>query len=165
MTETHTDNSSATTTPLQGLSAEGKQWTRLVALHAQVDGVIEKALHRQCALGLSEFLALAACASSDDGEMRMQELTEAVYLNQSSVSRLVARLERSGLTERRLCEFDRRGVYTGITEHGLKTLREAIPVYENALSEAMAHAELDPQLRPVLHALRAERDGQRPDGA
>ncbi|GAB3547019.1 DNA-binding MarR family transcriptional regulator [Actinopolyspora lacussalsi] len=160
MTEAQQEGFSPATTPLRGLSVEGKQWTRLVALHAQVDGLIEKALHRHCALGLSEFLALAACAASDDGEMRMQELTEAVYLNQSSVSRLVARLERSGLTERRLCELDRRGVYTGITEHGLKTLGEAVPVYENALAEAMAHAELDPELKPILHALRSQRSGQ-----
>ncbi|WP_181188174.1 hypothetical protein [Actinopolyspora mortivallis] len=82
--------------------------------------------------------------------MRTQELTEAVNPNRSSVSRL----ERSGLTERRMCEFDRRGIYTGITEHGLATLREAVPVYEEALGEALAHAELDPRLAPLLAAIR-----------
>jgi DNA-binding MarR family transcriptional regulator len=111
-------------------------------------------LHRQFGFGLSEFLALAACAAADDGEMRMQDLTEAVYLNQSSVSRLVGRLERSGLTERRTCEYDRRGVYTGITEHGLNVLRQAVPVYEAALHDAFSRLEHDPALAGLVHGIR-----------
>src|SRR4051794_7114952 len=108
-------SSSQTPPPSEtGLSREGVLWTRLVALHSQVARTVERALLRHCEVGLSEFLALAACAAAPDGEMRMQDLTDAVNLNQSSVSRLVARLERSGLTERRMCEYDRRGVYTGI---------------------------------------------------
>ncbi|RNL84261.1 MarR family transcriptional regulator [Halostreptopolyspora alba] len=132
-------------------------WTRLVALHSQVDAVVERALHRRFGIGLSEFLALAACAAAYDGEMRMQDLTEAVYLNQSSVSRMVGRLERTGLTERRICEDDRRGVYTGITDHGLEVFRQAVPVYENVLSEALERSAADPTLAPLVNHLNALR--------
>lgn len=145
----------ASRVPPGALHSEGVLWTRLVALHSQVDNVVERALHRQFGLGLSEFLALVACAAAPDGEMRMQELTEAVYLNQSSVSRMVSRLERSRLTERRTCEFDRRGVYTGITEHGLQVLRDAVPVYEAALRDAFDRAQTDPNLAALVHALRS----------
>jgi len=133
-------------------------WTRLVALHSQVDALIGRALHRHFAFGLSEFLALAACAAAPDGEMRMQDLTEAVYLNQSSVSRLVTRLERTGLTERRICEHDRRGVYTGITEHGLAVFRAAVPVYEAALREALDRSATDPGLSALVDNLSTLRN-------
>lgn len=125
-----------------------------MALYSQVDREVARALHRQFGLWLSEFLALAACAAAPCGEMRMQDLTDAVHLNQSSVSRLVSRLERTQLTERRICEGDRRGVYTGITEYGLKVFREAAPVYEAALQEAFQRASADPHLAPVVQALR-----------
>ena len=124
-----------------------------MALHSQVDNIVARALDRQFGLGLSEFLALAACAAAPNGEMRMQDLTDAVYLNQSSVSRLVGRLERSHLTERRICEFDRRGVYTGITDHGLQVLRAAAPAYEAALHDAFERASADPNLAPLVHAI------------
>ncbi|WP_374066513.1 MarR family transcriptional regulator [Actinokineospora auranticolor] len=47
----------------------------------------------------------------------MQDLAEAIGLNQSSVSRLVTRLEQAGLTDRVLCADDRRGIHPMITEH------------------------------------------------
>lgn len=139
------------------LSSTGALWARLVALHSQVDAVVGRALQRHLGIGLSEFLALAACAAAPDGEMRMQDLTEAVYLNQSSVSRMVTRLERVGLTERRICEHDRRGVYTGITAHGLEVLRKAVPVYETALSEALDRSAADPNLTTLVEKINVLR--------
>ncbi|MFC4337688.1 MarR family winged helix-turn-helix transcriptional regulator [Salininema proteolyticum] len=133
-----------------GLTTTGEQWIRVIELHTRVNQFIERALHRRCRLGMNEFLALSACARSEDGEMRMQELTEAISLNQSSVSRLVNRLERTGMTERRKCDFDRRGVYTGITENGRNTLKSAVPVYEEALAEALGHVRLDPQMKDLV---------------
>ncbi|WP_306749019.1 hypothetical protein [Saccharothrix yanglingensis] len=64
-------------------------WSDLRALHDRVDADLERALRRRFRLGMSEFDALSALAGSPDGELRMQELTGAVGLNQSSVSRLI----------------------------------------------------------------------------
>ncbi|MCP2302906.1 DNA-binding transcriptional regulator, MarR family [Actinokineospora globicatena] len=135
------------------LSSVAESWTRLVALHSQVDSVVGRALQRHFSIGLSEFLALIACSAAPDGEMRMQDLTDAVNLNQSSVSRMVTRLERVGLTERRTCEHDRRGVYTGITDAGYQVLREAVPVYESALTEALDRSAADPTLTSLVEAI------------
>ncbi|WP_026421287.1 MarR family winged helix-turn-helix transcriptional regulator [Actinokineospora inagensis] len=125
----------------------------MVALHSQVDAVVGRALQRHFGIGLSEFLALIACSAAPDGEMRMQDLTDAVNLNQSSVSRMVTRLERVGLTERRVCEHDRRGVYTGITDHGYDVLHKAVPVYESALTEALGRSATDPNLADLVEAI------------
>jgi DNA-binding MarR family transcriptional regulator len=97
---------------------------------------------------------LIALAQSPDGELRMQELNDVTFLNQSSVSRLVARLERAGLAERRSCEQDRRGVYTGITDTGARVLRAAMPVYEGSLRESFDQLAVDPKLRALVHRLR-----------
>ncbi|MFI9816190.1 MarR family winged helix-turn-helix transcriptional regulator [Saccharothrix variisporea] len=136
------------------LSSDGQLWARLSALHARVGGAMQKVLQRRADIGFSEFLALVALANSELGELHMQELEDVTQLNQSSVSRLVLRLERTGLTERRHCERDRRRVYTGITPLGREVLAEALPVYEAALSDAFGHVTGDRELGPLLAKLR-----------
>src|SRR5437764_275599 len=100
------------------MSADDLLWSRVVTLHGRIEQELAKALHRGHGLGLSEYRALSRLSTADDGELRIQELADAIGLNQSSVSRLVARLEGAGLTRRALCPNDRRGVYSVITEQG-----------------------------------------------
>jgi len=103
-------------------------WTQLAAVHAKVGGSVERILQRRFGIGSSELQALMALAEAPDGQLRMLELNDVTLLNQSSVSRMVVRMERAGLAERRLCERDRRGVYTGITDHGADLLRDAVGI-------------------------------------
>lgn len=149
-----------TTTPSPGrkqagakLTTLGAMWPRMMALRSRIDHEVEQALQRQLHLGFSEFVALMSLADRPDGELRMQELADATSLNQSSATRLVGRLERTGLTERRLCEHDRRGVYTGITDAGRVTLRKAVPVYEAALESAFDRVAADPDYRDLIAAV------------
>ncbi|WP_409182665.1 MarR family winged helix-turn-helix transcriptional regulator [Amycolatopsis sp. VS8301801F10] len=149
-----------TTTPSPGrkqagakLTTLGAMWPRMVALRSRIDHEVEQALQRQLHLGFSEFVALMSLAGRPDGELRMQELADATSLNQSSATRLVGRLERTGLTERRLCEHDRRGVYTGITDAGRTTLRKAVPIYEAALASAFDRMAADPDYRDLIAAV------------
>lgn len=136
------------------LSADGQNWAHVVALHSRINNEVERALQRSSHLGFTEFMAMLALNEQPDGELRMQELAEKTSLNQSSATRLVGRLERTGLTERRMCEFDRRGVYTGITDSGREALREAIPVYEKALAQAFNKASVEDEFRSLLDAIR-----------
>ncbi|MEV7009663.1 MarR family transcriptional regulator [Streptosporangium sp. NPDC051022] len=129
-------------------------WDRFVVLHTRVEADLAKALQRGHGLGLSEYRALGELAQVSGGELRMQELAEALGLNQSSVTRLVARLEQAGLTRRALCEGDRRGVYSVITDAGRVRLAEAIPTYERSLDLALEQAGDDPLLSPLVAAVR-----------
>lgn len=129
-------------------------WSNLRALHNRIDADLERALQRRFHFGMSEFTALCALAGSPEGELRMQELTEVVGLNQSSVSRLVARLEQSGLTSREVCETDRRGVFSCITPAGREVHASALPFYEETLTAIFAEVEEDPELGPALRKLR-----------
>lgn len=129
-------------------------WAGMVTLHGRVENQLAKAMQRRHGIGLSEYRALCRLSHADNGELRMQELADLIGLNQSSVSRLVARLEAAGLTCRAMCAQDRRGVYTVITDEGRAVQAEAAPTYDETLTEALDSAAADPALGPFVAALR-----------
>lgn len=129
-------------------------WDQLVTLHGMVTNRLAKEMQRRHNIGLSEYQALCRLAKADDGELRMQELAELIGLNQSSVSRLVARLETSGLSRRDLCPKDRRGVYTVITAEGRALQEKAEPTYQTALNEALNEAATDTRVSELAAKLR-----------
>ncbi|MBV8931411.1 MAG: MarR family transcriptional regulator [Kutzneria sp.] len=124
-------------------------------LYGRIDEAAERVLQARHRISVSEYLALAALAySDDDGHLRQQALAEAIPLNHSSVSRLVGRLERAGLSERYLCEFDRRGVYTQITAQGRRLVRAARETYLEVLGAVLRDVRSDPELAPYAAYLR-----------
>jgi DNA-binding MarR family transcriptional regulator len=136
------------------VTADGLLWDGVVTLHGRVESRLAKALQGRHGIGLSEYRALCRLSRADDGELRMQELADLIGLNQSSVSRLVARLESAGLTRRDMCPKDRRGVYTVITDEGRTVQRNAAPTYAETLTRALDDAAADPALAPLLTTLR-----------
>jgi DNA-binding MarR family transcriptional regulator len=131
-----------------------RQCQALRRLQGRIDEAAERALQGQHGITVSEYLALAALAySDDDGHLRQQVLAAEIPLNHSSVSRLVARLERDGLSERYLCDTDRRGVYTQITERGRRVVEAARESYLAALRTALSEAERDADLAPHAKSL------------
>ena len=72
------------------------------------------------------------------GTLRMQELANAVLLSKSGVTRLVDRMERDGLVERRPCASDRRGWLAVLTPQGKAQLRKASPVHLAGIEEHFA---------------------------
>ncbi|MEV0699156.1 MarR family transcriptional regulator [Saccharopolyspora sp. NPDC050389] len=135
-------------------TADDQLWSQVVTLSGRVESGLAKALQRKHRLGLSEYRALCHLANADQGELRMQELADAVGLNQSSASRLVARLETVGLTVRDHCPADRRGVYSVITEAGRELQAAARPTYLETLAAALDRAAADPDLTTTVKALR-----------
>lgn len=131
-------------------------WQAMAALHTRVEQQLAKALQRQHGLGLSDYRALSHLASADKGGLRIQELAEALGLNESSVSRLTDRLAQAGLTVRCLCDDDRRGVYAFITDAGLTRVAAAAPTYRTQLTAALDQAADDPALSAPVRILRAE---------
>ncbi|GAA3963319.1 MarR family transcriptional regulator [Actinomadura viridis] len=133
---------------------DSEVWDGIVTLHGRVEHELARAVQRRHGIGLSEYRALCRLAVAEDGELRMQELADLIGLNQSSVSRLVARLEAAGLTRRAHCPKDRRGVYTVITEEGRAVQEKASPTYHETLHEALGAAAEDRDLGPLVAVLR-----------
>ncbi|MEV0694351.1 MarR family transcriptional regulator [Streptomyces sp. NPDC050388] len=130
-------------------------WNRVLALHAHVERELTHALQRQHGIGLSEYRSLEHLHHSDKSELRMQDLADKVGLGQSSVTRLVGRLETAGFAYKDLCPSDKRGVYAVITDEGRERYQAARATYTEVLSSALNTFTGDPRLGPTVQALRA----------
>ncbi|MGV9641620.1 MarR family winged helix-turn-helix transcriptional regulator, partial [Streptomyces sp. NPDC003514] len=80
---------------------------------------------------------------------------DAVVLSQSATTRLVTRLEDRGLLSRYLCPTDRRGIYTDVTDAGLRLLDQARPTNDKALREALDDAARTPELAPLVRVVES----------
>ncbi len=116
-------------------SPEVDDFLELLAIQARTEQSLSRRLRREGA-SLSEYRVLRLLARTPDREMRLLDLTEALGLDQSSVSRLVARLELSGEVRREPCGDDRRGVFCVLTDAGATRERHLTPVFADALAES-----------------------------
>ena len=111
------------------------RWRSMLTSYNEVAGHLERALHDGHDLTMGEFETLDRLIGADCGDRRMQDLAADMYLSQSALSRTVARLEKSGLVTRTLCEADRRGVFVKLTEAGLARHTEARQTHSAVLAE------------------------------
>ncbi|MFF7078066.1 MarR family winged helix-turn-helix transcriptional regulator [Streptomyces lavendulae] len=147
----------ATDSALTGL-AQG--WCALSLLHGRIEAHIERALQTGHGLSVREYSLLDVLSrqhSGPGGHLRMHQVAESVVLSQSATTRLVSRLEDRGLLNRYLCDTDRRGIYTDVSEAGLALLAEARPTNDTALREALDEAALRPELAPLVAAVENTR--------
>ena len=116
----------------------GRAWRTITASYATAFGALEHELGARHGLGVSEFEVLDRLAESEDHKFRAQELAEAVHLSQSTLSRLIARLEQHGLVQRSMCDVDRRGIDVCLTEAGRERHAQAQPTHRAVLAQTMA---------------------------
>ena len=155
----HAAQSSAAQSPVaqspDAQSPDAHIWNRLLTLHAHVEGRLAAVLQRRHGLGLSEYRALSFLDQAHRNELRMTELADRLGLNQSSVTRLVARLAADDLTGRRVCLDDKRGVFTVLTEAGRERYEEARVTYDATLSAALDEiTESAPEIAALLTSVR-----------
>lgn len=141
-------------TPIGDLSAA---WSQVAAFASAMDASLGRWLTETHRIGLTDYRALEHLSQASDKELRVNDLAQRAGLNQSSVTRLVSRLEAKNLTYRDTCPDDGRGVYAVITEQGEALLREVQGAYEERvrwlLGNMRAHyPELD--ARQVTRAMR-----------
>jgi DNA-binding MarR family transcriptional regulator len=113
-------------------------------------------------LGIVDFEVLIRLARSRGGELRMTDLAAQTGLSTSGITRVVDRLERDRLAERRACPTDRRGSFTVITDAGKARLTEVLPGHVGLIEEWFTGRLSDAQLSGMLEALRVVRDAVRP---
>ncbi|MFD9434151.1 MarR family winged helix-turn-helix transcriptional regulator [Streptomyces sp. NPDC060002] len=138
------------------LTALAHGWCALSLLHGRIESHLERALQAGHGLSVREYSLLDVLSRQHDGEgghLQMKQVADAVVLSQSATTRLVTRLEDRGLLLRYLCPTDRRGIYTNVSEEGLRLLEEARPTNEAALREALTEATEDPQLAPLVRTI------------
>ncbi|WP_380282698.1 MarR family winged helix-turn-helix transcriptional regulator [Kitasatospora purpeofusca] len=140
------------------LTALASGWGALSLLHGRIESHIERTLQSKHGLSVREYSLLDVLSRQHDGEgghLQMKQVADAVVLSQSATTRLVTRLEDRGLLARYLCPTDRRGIYTNVSEDGLKLLEEARPTNDAALREALDEAARNPELASLVAAVEA----------
>jgi DNA-binding MarR family transcriptional regulator len=129
-------------------------WRTLNSLHGLLEGELERSLD---GLSLVEYTVLDALSEQRERHLRMHEVARVAALSNSAATRLVNRLEERGLIARILCDDDRRGIYSELTEAGRETLEAARPAHDAALARALQTAAREPELAPLVAALRDSR--------
>src|SRR6476660_4519751 len=96
-------------------------------------------------LAVNEYDVLFTLSRCPSGRLRLNELNDHVLLSQSSLSRLVDRLEKRGLVERMPAPNDGRGVLLKLTDAGAELQkqigREQVRDIEALVGPALTAAE------------------------
>lgn len=107
--------------------------------------------------------ALMRLGRSPEQRLRMSDLAAQTALSTSGVTRLVDRLERGGLVERRLDPADRRSAYAVLTPAGAGRLADVLPDYLAALERWLTGLLTPAQLDGLVEGLRVIRDATNPN--
>ncbi len=117
-----------TTTISAQLSArELAAWRGMLEAHGVLVAQLDRELEAEHGLPLSAYEVLMYLGDADGERLRMGELADRLLLSRSGITRLVDRLARQGLIERRRCADDGRGYYAELTRAGRAKLDAARP--------------------------------------
>jgi MarR family 2-MHQ and catechol resistance regulon transcriptional repressor len=111
----------------------------------------------------AEFEALLRLSRSPGGALRMSDLAAQTQLTTSGITRVVDRLERDRLVERRACPTDRRGLFAHLTKAGLARLDAVLPGHLELIERWLTGPLSPEQLDALLAGLRVIRDRVRPE--
>jgi DNA-binding MarR family transcriptional regulator len=102
------------------------------------------------ALAINEYDVLFTLSRCPSGWLRLNELNDHVLLSQSSLSRLVDRLEKRGLVERMPAPDDGRGVLLRLTEAGRDLQKQIGREHVRDISELITPALTPAEQRELL---------------
>lgn len=106
-------------------------WYGLLRTHADLVRALDRDLQRECGISFGDYDVLVTLANGPAEGLRMGQLAEAVVLSPSGVTRVVARLEKAGLVERRA--ENQRIVRAVLTDAGRAQLEAAAPIHHDGI--------------------------------
>ena len=116
-------------------SEASETWRSLLVAFTTVNGMLADELYAETGLQLEWYEILLMLSQAPDGAMRPSELADNRHLSRSGATRLIDRMEREELVERRACEADGRGNLVTITPSGEETFRKAGRVHLRGIEE------------------------------
>jgi len=115
-----------------------RAWARLVRAQQGALGNVEAALKAAGFPPLVWYDVLLELERAPGGSLRHKEIEQEMLLERYHVTRVVERMERAGLVERRPCPDDARGAVAVITEEGRDLRQRMWPVYADAVDRHFA---------------------------
>lgn len=126
--------------------------------------LLAREMEDETGLPFDRYSLLLMLAQADGGELRPSDLADVLPITPSGVTRLIDRLERDGVVERRACAADGRGTIVALTEHGEKVFRRAGRVHlrgiEQHIGAKLTSGEMA-ELRRIMTKLATGIDAKR----
>jgi len=116
---------------------EMKAWTGFLTAGALVERRVEQQLKEDAGLSHTQYEILVRLADAPEGALRMTELADSLLNSKSGLTYQMTQLERAGLTERRSCPTDVRGVVAVLTDAGRRKLEQAAPGHVAVVRRAL----------------------------
>lgn len=127
-------------------------WRGVLYASARVLRVVEPALIADAGMPLT-WLDVLSQLRDAGGSMRIQELQEHSLFTRSGMTRLVDRIEETGLVRREAVPGDRRGVMVALTPAGRQRFEEAFAAHLPVLRRTFGDRLTPEQHRVVADAL------------
>lgn len=128
-------------------------WRAFLRAHARIVRELERELHDEQGMALTDYDVLVQLAGVEPHRLRMSDLADRLLLSRSGVTRLVDRLTAEGWVERVTCDDDRRGQWASLTDAGYARLREASPTHLRGVAEHFLDRLPDGDLAALERAL------------
>jgi DNA-binding MarR family transcriptional regulator len=147
----------------EGERAAAELWSELTRLHGAIRGSLETYLEGETGLLPEDADLLVLLAEAPEQRLRMVDVSAALRLSKSGVTRLVDRLADQGLVVRAACPKDRRVIYAGLTEEGRATAQAAAPAVAAGLAQLLAGRLSPAELEALTETLRRVAPAAGPD--
>lgn len=114
-----------------------RAWEGFLRAHAAVTERLNDELDEERGMPLTWYDVLIQLQDGD-GRARMQDLARSILFSKSGLTRLIDRMEKAGVVERRACPEDGRGTLAAITPVGRRLLAHARPVHHRGIERHFA---------------------------
>ena len=144
---------------MQGLSEnEKKAWLAFFATAALMDRKLDQQLKDEARLTHVQYEVLSRLSEAPDHELRMTELSEALFTTQSGTTYQIAQLVKSGYVRRKECSNGGRAVWAVLTDAGLEVLKQAGPGHVRAVRNLLIDVLTPGELDAIANGLGRVRD-------
>jgi DNA-binding MarR family transcriptional regulator len=115
-------------------------WLTLIRTHAKLWDQLEAQIRRDHGLTMARYDVLAHLEMADGGRLRLSELAASIVLSPSGLSKLLDRMDTSGLIRREPDPDDARSTFATITPRGRALVRRARESHHELLRQLFGGA-------------------------
>jgi len=124
-------------------------WHGMLTVYSRIMRDSDRGLLESHGISTREFDVLITLFNAPDRRLRMTELAQQVMLSPSGLTRLVERLERARLVERRNDPSDARSFSAVLTDQGLQRLGEARATHNAVIRAHLTDRLTEQELRQL----------------
>lgn len=138
---------------------EQDAWGGFLVAYAHMNRIVEDDLQEHFGITHVEFEVLLRLSWAENHRMRIQDLAAQSLLTRSGVTRVVERLEKTGLVTRESAKEDRRGAYAILTKAGVTKFQKSAPAHMEFVKEKFLRFFSDAELKQMAKFWKRLQEG------